>query len=311
MQRRNIVRIITIALLCSSISITGLVTPILGDSNAIFTIEGSDSMNISLSFDINRIVNVNNNTLAINLYDLVEDAYINDSTDFYDAILLELNQSLITENLALSELEIVMNSMDKKIQLIYTVRGIVSEHIIRQSNITRAFNPVTFLIDIVNRSSTVVSTNTYFLDLDWLDKGFSGFYSKNFTQGSSNFTYTFNFGSLFYYQPLGTIRIDQWNQTGNTFSAFINYTFSDEPYYLLGEIIFPTEARGVFAIENGIIFHVSEGISTPLLFGLLGIGAVLIIGGGLLHMFTQEKESVQTQPIQEKWRKRKRKRKRK
>jgi hypothetical protein len=99
-----------------------------------------------------------------------------------------------------------------------------------------------------------------------------------------------------------------WNQTGNLFTANINYTIGDETKFILVNLRLPEIARGAYAESNNVIFHVSEGIETPYILLFLSIGAVFVLVGIGIFATTRVKETPQQQPIKEKWQTRRRKR---
>ncbi|MHA1713760.1 MAG: hypothetical protein ACTSW4_06970 [Candidatus Ranarchaeia archaeon] len=309
MRRYRFSRVLFLLVLLGSVIVVPNIMFALGSAEGDIKVVDTQTISVRLSFDVNRNVSVENNTLQVDLFGLLEEAYTNNSAIFKDNIFDSLNSSLAPQGLEVSQITLRLNSTAKRAYLSYNITGACSIFVMTQSNQTRQFNPATLLFEIVNRNTSLPLNNTYSCNFDWLDIGPTGTITENFTRENTNFTYVFELDDIFYYSPFGTVSMEQWNQTGNVFSANISYTYYEQTNYLLARLSLPENARGAYADGNNIIYSVPAGVQTPYTVYFAAMGLTSIIIGSTLYFFMQEKgENVKKQPFEEKWKKRRRKR---
>ncbi len=309
MRKLQISTLILLSLVLGSTLAASVIIPGYGKTNANLEIHEDKTVTIGMSFEIDTTVLVDNDTLPVDLFSLIEEALENDSIQFTEVVLEALNDSLAPRNLTISDFTISVDSDAKQVFFNYTITGATVEHTIIRSNRTWQFNPTILWFDFVERSTTATLNNTYRYNFNWIDEDPEGTYTRNYTRSNTNFTYVFDLSDIFYYRALSKYPIAQWNQTGNLFSANISYVLNADFGVILVNLQLPESARGAYAESNSIIFHISQGIDVPFIFSFLGVGAVFVFLGFGLSNVTRGKEEKQPQPFQEKWQARHRKRK--
>ena len=291
-----------LVLLCGTLVIQS------GSGDLLFSsgVTEEQQVSIYLVFNVNNNVTVGNS--SIELFDLIQEAWENDSIMFKNAVEADLGAVLEDKGAELEWFTMGLNESGKQVKLYYIVSGVIDNQDITIHNETRIFNPITFLVEVVSRNTTLTLDNTYECDMSWIRNGPQGGITYNLSQNNVEGEYVFEFNEIFDYSPLASIPFKNWSQNGNLFYTSFNFTRGTEPQFLYASLTVFPEARGVYAMGDTLWYSLPEGITYPYFGIILAIGGTLMmIGIGLSFLFRPK--TTAKQPIQKKWMtKRKRKR---
>ena len=291
-----------LALLCGTLVIQS------GSGDLLFSsgVTEEQQVSIYIVFNVNNNITIENK--SIELFDLIQEAWENDSIRFTNAVEADLETILEGAGAELELFTMGLNESEKQVKLYYIVSGVIDNQDITIHNETRIFNPITFLVEVVSRNTTLTQDNTYECDMSWIRNGPQGGITYNLSQNNVEGEYAFEFNEIFDYSPLASITFNNWSQNGNLFYTSFNFTGGTEPQFLYASLTVFPEARSVYAIGDTVRYSLPEGITHPY-FGIILVigGTLIIIGIGLTFLFRPK--TTAKQPIQKKWMtKRKRKR---
>ncbi|MHA2059190.1 MAG: hypothetical protein ACW976_00205 [Candidatus Ranarchaeia archaeon] len=269
----------------------------------------NETLNVFLTVkNINQNTSIPNASIPWPLYNITEQVYLQNSTGFETVLWQNLNNSFVSSyNMVIDPQDVLFDNENLALSLNFSLHGAISKTNTLVPPQTRVFNPLTWLFEIVDRSTTLALNDTYTLQMNWITVSVSGEIPALVSISEGTFNYSLDFSEVLDFSALSAHPITSWNITQEGLSA----DYEDATSHVTVSIHFPVTARNFYTSGSTVIYQVPVIVAFPftVMFGIIGI---VIFGLGFLLYFIRDTSDVETGgEFGEKWKDRYKKKQRK